>query len=307
MNSTYIYNHFILALFFSALCFSASADAWDTSTRYLQHNGEKRSYIIHIPEEVKASKVKVPMVIVLHGGGGNAEHAERSYGFSEKADQEGFIAVYPNGTAGKMAKFKTWNVVHCCGPAMKNKTDDIGFLSTLIDYVIDNHPADPSRVFITGMSNGGMMTHRAGIALSDKVTAIAPVASGLFGDESFPKSPVSALIINGALDKSFPMNGGKTGGKFSRAWDGTSLKPVSYQGEFWAKHNACNVKPVEEQNTPSILVQRYTCSGTVDVIHYIVKDNGHAWPGGKQGNKFLDKPSQSINATDIIWDFFKAQ
>ncbi len=294
----------LLSCFTFILCmFSTNADAWDTTTKYLTHKGEKRSYIIHVPDSVKASSHKVPVVMLLHGGGGNAAQAERAYGFSKKADQEGVIALYPNGTSGKHERFKTWNVEHCCGPAMRNKSDDIGFLDALIGHVIDNYPVDPSRVFVTGMSNGGMMTHRVGIALSDKIAGIAPVVSGLFGDEDFAKAPVSALIINGQLDKSFPMDGGQTGGKFKRAWDGTPLKPVTYQGEYWARNNGCNITADKSEPTPSVIIQTYKCPEALEVVHYIIKDNGHAWPGATQG----DKPSKAIQATDIIWAFFKAQ
>jgi len=148
------------------------------------------------------------------------------------------------------------------------------------------------------------MSHRIGMELSDKIAGIAPVVSGLFGDEIPPPNPVPTLIINGFLDKSFPLNGGQTRGKFARSWDGTPLKTVKYQGEFWAKTNGCTTGHVKEQQDASALIWTYDCPENQNVIHYMIKNNGHAWPGGKKGYKRGDTPTPTVNATDIIWDFF---
>lgn len=184
---------------------SAQRGAQDRLT--LQHDGRTRTYKLHVPARVAQGTSAVPLVIMLHGGGGNADNAEMMSGFSRKADREGFIVAYPDGTGGGRAAMYTWNAGHCCGYAMQNKVDDVGFLGALIDQVQRDHRIDPSRVYVTGMSNGGMMSHRAGIGLADRIAAIAPVVGALFGDEATPRSPVSAIIINGMRDESVPYNG----------------------------------------------------------------------------------------------------
>lgn len=276
----------------------------------LQYDGDERSYYLLVPNSVKASSKKVPLVIVLHGGGGNGENAARMTGFSDKAREEGFIVVYPNGTPplDALDTLMTWNAVHCCGTAMEENIDDVGFISSLIDTLAANYPVDTGEVFVTGMSNGGMMTHCIGRELYGKVTAIAPVVSGLFGDEVLPKKGVPAIIINGEIDESIPLEGGDPGGRFPDAWDGTSLKPVLYQAEFWAQANGCSLTPTATKTPVDdavIMKLDYTpCPNEKKVHFYTVSDNGHAWPGGEKGSEEGDIPSDAMNATDEIWKFF---
>jgi polyhydroxybutyrate depolymerase len=263
-----------------------------------------RSYLVYAPP---GDGEKQPIVIVLHGGGGNAENAVRMTGFTDKARAEGFIAVYPNGTGRFDNMLFTWNAGHCCGSAMRGDIDDVGFIAAVIDDVVARYGADRARVYATGMSNGAMMAHRLGRDLSDKIAAIAPVVGGLFGDEEAPPRPVAAIIINGALDKSIPEAGGGTGGRAKNAWDGTPLTPVAHQGEFWAKANRCAPSPKTETPSAAVILSRYDCPAGSDVVAYIIKDNGHAWPGGEKGGRRGDEPSESFDATDAIWGFFKTK
>jgi len=115
----------------------------------------------------------------------------------------------------------TWNAGHCCDPAMRQSADDVGFVNALIDELSRMHPIDPDRIYVTGMSNGGMLSHRLGIELSHRIAAIAPVVATVFGDEKKPANPVSALMLNGLLDRNVPPDGGSPGGRGRNAWDGT--------------------------------------------------------------------------------------
>jgi polyhydroxybutyrate depolymerase len=271
----------------------------------LTHDGIERSYVVRVPHHLVQRNGLVPLVLVLHGGGGNADNAERMTGFTEEAEKEGFIVVYPDGTGRFSGKLLTWNAGHCCGYAKKNRVDDVGFINALIDRLIKDYPADPKRIYATGMSNGGMMTHRLGIELSNRFAAIAPVVAALFGDETRPQYPVSALMLNGMLDKHVPVQGGLSGGRFPDSWDGTPMKPVQEQAAFWALADGCTHTPVKEENKAFILT-RYQCPDGRGVGIYLVKDNGHAWPGGKRGSRMGDKPSTALNATGVIWSFFKS-
>jgi len=294
------------------LCFVFVAVAAGPAGYYLKqsqtlmHGGIKRSYEVRVPKGLDKSGSRVPLVLVLHGGGGNGVNAEAMTGFTEKAVKEGFVVVYPEGTGRFAGRFLTWNAGHCCGRAMEKRVDDVGFINVLLDRLIKDYPVDPKRVYVTGLSNGGMMTHRLGIELSHRITAIAPVIATLFGDEKKPAHPVSALMINGMLDQSVPYQGGSPGGRFPDAWDGTTALPALAQATFWAGANGCVATP-DEQDQGAFVVTRYRCPDGKDVAFYLVKDNGHAWPGGKSGTRRGDKPSSSIHATDVIWVFFKAQ
>src|SRR5690242_15001787 len=128
--------------------------------------GRTRSYLIHLPLNYQSNE-RLPMVLVLHGGGGNDKSNVEMTGFSDKADKEHFIVVYPNGT-GRFENFLlTWNAGNCCGYALDNNIDDTGFLRTVIERMEKDFNIDANRIYATGISNGGMMSYRLGCELSD--------------------------------------------------------------------------------------------------------------------------------------------
>lgn len=289
------------------VCLLVTAHAEEPNARHsLTFGGITRSYVVRAPTHQAKEGKPVPLVLVLHGGGGNAAHAERMTGFTEKARKEGFIVVYPEGTGLLQSTLLTWNAGHCCGYAMNRKIDDVAFFRALIDELVRAYPVDPSRIYATGMSNGGMMAHRLGIELSDRLAAIAPVVATVFGDEKKPAHPVSALMINGMLDKNVPHAGGPPGGRGNRAWDGSPTRPALDQAEFWASANGCKERQLEDDDD-RLTWWGYACPSGLTVKLVMVKDNGHAWPGGQRGTSRGDMPSSSLNATDEIWEFFKAR
>ena len=123
---------------------------------------------------------KLPLVIALHGGGGNAQNMEMMSGFSEKADKENFAVVYPNGS-GRISNniLLTWNAEGCCQYAAENKIDDVGFISALIDKLVGDYGIDSKRIYATGFSNGAMMSFKLGEKIPDKIAAIAPVSGAI--------------------------------------------------------------------------------------------------------------------------------
>ena len=147
------------------------------------YNGQSRSYILHLPPSYNGEN-EMPLVVVLHGGGGNAGNIEKLTGFSEKADKEGFIVVYPDGSGMFDRYLLTWNTGFCCGYALKNNIDDVGFIRTLIGYLQEKYAINPNMIYVTGISNGGMMSYRLGAELSDIVAAIAPVAGSIGGQSN---------------------------------------------------------------------------------------------------------------------------
>jgi polyhydroxybutyrate depolymerase len=148
-------------------------------TRTLQVDGRERSYLVHVPAKY-GGKQPTPVVLAFHGGGSNAEQMVRFCGLNEKADKEGFLAVYPSGT-GRFERMLTWNAGNCCGYAMQNKVDDVAFTRALLDDLAEVANVDPKRVYATGMSNGAIMCYRLASQLSDRIAAIAPVAGQGWG------------------------------------------------------------------------------------------------------------------------------
>ena len=263
--------------------------------------GATRTYEMHRPDGLAGPS---PLVIMLHGGGGNAENAVRMSGFNALADTERFTVVYPDGSG--RTRLLTWNAGHCCAYAMEEDVDDVGFLSDLIDDLVAKGIADPRRVYVTGMSNGAMMTHRAGRELSGKVAAIAPVVGAVFGDEENAAYPVPALIITGDKDEHVPSAGGN--GAFPRRMGQPNDRPFApavAAYAYWKAANGC------EGDAPSKSTWTYTLrSGAgcaAPVKWYALSDGGHAWPGGQRGSRRGDAPSDDFDASAVIWDFFSQQ
>lgn len=285
---------------------SAAAQGRDVSRarQTMLHQGMERSYVVRAPQATAPGQL-LPLVLVLHGGGGNAANAEEMTGFTAKAARENFIVAYPEGSSRFKGSLLSWNAGHCCAHAMQQRVDDVGFINALLDRMLKDHPVDPRRIYATGMSNGAMMAHRLGRELPNRFAAIAPVVGAVFGDERLPASPVAALMINGMLDKSVPWQGGAPGGRFTGSWDGTPVRPALDQAHFWARANGCSPVP-DVQERPAVIWSRFRCPAGRSVEAWLVKDNGHAWPGGQAGSRRGDTPSSSLEGTDVIWEFFRA-
>ncbi len=274
-------------------------------TRTLQVGQLTRSYVIHRPANLKAEALKagrrVPLVIVLHGGGGNSSNAASMSLMSEKSDKEGFLAVYPNGT-GRATNMLTWNSGNCCAYAMRKNIDDVGFTRKLIETLVATDNVDPKRVFVTGISNGGMMSFRLACELSDLIAAAAPVAGALSVDTK-PTNPVAIIMFNGMADDHVLYEGGTPRKSFEPRVD----KSVAYAVSFWTKRNDCATKPQRQVNSSgNVIVDTYKSQTTnADVVLCTIKNGQHSWPGGTKPRAQGDDPSTEVSATDMMWEFFK--
>ena len=261
----------------------------------LNSGGRTRTYILHVPPAYDG-KQAMPLVLLLHGAGGNAEKMITATGMSDKADEAGFIVVYPNGTGLLNDQLLlTWNCGFCCGYALDNNIDDVGFIRSLIEKLQDELNVDKARIFITGMSNGAMMTYRLGCELSDIVAAIAPV-SGSLGDFTVSSSsPVSVIIFHGTADPIVPYEGGLS--SIAPLTPGRVDKPVSYAVNFWVTHDGCSTAYTRVTNGILIKDTYSGGQGGSEVILNTITGGGHVWPGD-------DLLTHNISATDLIWDFF---
>jgi len=268
----------------------------------LRFAGETRSYLLHIPPGYVAGK-SLPVVIVLHGGGGSAEGMARITGFSKKGDLENFVVVYPRGSGRYEKRFLTWNSGNCCGYALDENVDDVGFIRALIEDLKKEISFDEKKVFATGISNGAMMAYRLACELSDKIAAIAPVAGALNLKHCNPQQPVSVVIFHGTADQHVLYNGGKPK---KRADPHPRIdQSVPYAVSFWTKNNKCPQSGIKKEEKGKILTEIHNgCEGGTSVALYTIKDEGHTWPGGTKWVFWADEPTQEISATDVIWDFF---
>lgn len=296
-------------LFFSSILFTGCL----TRTEHVFYNGQKRYYNIHLPTSYNSSN-SYPLVVVLHGGGGDGKNIEEVTNFSQKADEEGFIVIYPYGSGIFPKKLLTWNGGFCCGYALENNIDNVGFIRFLIEKIKDEYQINPNMIYITGASNGGIMSYRLGSELSDIVAAIGPVIASIGGkatEESSlwiipePDYPVSVIAFNGMIDGRILYEGGQP--TINNTHGAFSYLSVNESIAFWVNHNNCSTNSETNiSESGNIIIDTYKNgdNGT-EVVLYSIVNGGHAWPGGNKGSWIGDEPTQEISATDIIWDFFK--
>jgi polyhydroxybutyrate depolymerase len=256
----------------------------------------------------------MPLVFLLHGGGGTGEGMGKLTvgGFNRLADREGFIIVYPDGIE------KHWNDgrgLQAYRAHLEN-IDDVGFISALIEHLIRTLNVDPNRIYAAGISNGGQFSQRLACELSGRIAAIGVVAIQLpehLPSSCAPKRPVSVLMMPGTEDPLVPWEGGEIGFRRGRKFGRVLSVPESMR--FWAKHNQCPISPLityEPDRDPKdgTRVRRETygpCGHETEVLLYAIEGGGHTWPGGDQylPAGIIGRTSRDIDANEVIWGFFK--
>lgn len=273
--------------------------------RTLTVDGRSRSYLVHVPPQYLPDR-PVPVVLAFHGGGSNADQMVRFCGLNEKADQEGFVVVYPNGT-GRTDRILTWNGGNCCGYAMLNAVDDVGFVRALLDDLGKVLHVDHKRVFATGMSNGAIMAYRLASELSDRIAAIAPVAGPMGTARCNPKRPVPVIHFHGTDDQYAPFQGGKGAKSVSQ----TRFYSVEHSIRAWVRANGCPETPVvvelPDKADDAMRVRRKTYGPGkegAEVVLIEIENGGHTWPGREPLLARLGKSTKDISANDLMWEFF---
>jgi len=270
-------------------------------TEQVMIDGIRRTYVIKLPKNYYADDSNRALVIGLHGGGGSANQFERAYGFDQKADQEGFVAVYPDGVQKQdgqgLLKVRTWNAGTCCDFAMYTDVDDVKFISTLIDNISSRFHINRKKVYVTGMSNGGMMAYRLASELPDKIAAIGVVSATMVAPKEVSRQGVVPVVhIHSALDTKVPFAGGTGIADYN-------FPPVMDGINYWVSRNLCMVDPVVEQHQGYSLQSWKSSSGNILIQCYLTEDGGHAWPSSAVQGRRGDTPSKVLNATSLIWDF----
>ena len=278
--------------------------------RTVQVGDLERRYRIYIPKNYEATK-PTPVVVVYHGGGGNPESMIRLSGMNTKADEAGFLVVYPYGTGKLTNSLLTFNGGECCGYAMQNKIDDVGFTRELLDDLAKVANVDADRVFATGLSNGGIMAHYVASELSDRIAAIAPVGGPLMMEAPRNTRPVPVMHFHGTADAFAPFQGGYGKGFLGRS-KVTSFRSVDHTIQSWVKANGCKAVPeivaLPDKADDKMKVTRKTWGGGKDgseVVLIEIEGGGHTWPGQKPIVSALGESTMDISANDLMWEFFE--
>lgn len=252
----------------------------------MQSAGVARSFLLHIPSGYQLG-LDYPLIVALHGRGMTSAEMADYNGFSAKADQEGFIVIYPQA----VWENRTWMVISGAG-----SLEDLTFVWDAITYAIDILGADAQRVYVVGFSNGGGMAHRMGCALAGKIAGIAAVSGSYPAHEiCAPAAPLPVIAFHGTTDYFVP-------------YEGDSIQPsIPEWAQAWAGRNNCQSEPVAIFNQDNVRGESWMgCDGDIAVTLYTVDGGGHQWLGSPTFEG-VGGVVRRINATDIIWDFFEGQ
>jgi polyhydroxybutyrate depolymerase len=232
-------------------------------------DGEGRSYLLHLPRT--AGTGTRPLVLVLHGAGGQGARVERLSRFSALGEAEGFITAYPNGIDG------VWR-------PLRDPRAEIAFIRAVIEDIAVRSPVDRRRVYAAGLSNGAMMAAALGCFAPNLVAGVGLVAGGSISPcRNMPRAP--AILFNGTADPLAPYEGGRRG-----------MMPVRDFAAAWGSGQGCRAGPEALPSVADARVDRYACGGAEAVL-WTIPGGTHVWPGAPGAPPGPD-------ATRAIWRFF---
>ena len=259
----------------------------EQKTVNLTVDGNARGFIVYLPTGYNNAG-KMPMIFAIHGGSGTPEGMINIANFKTIADRDKVVLVYPAGIQNN------WNDGR---PTTPNQLgiNDVNFFNQMCDYMIANNSVDGTKIYATGISNGGFMSSRLGCELSNRIAAIAvdaaTIEASTIASNCNPGRPVPAMYIHGTTDPFVPFTGGlmTAGGTAG----GTVLS--HFQAiDKWVVINGCNTTPTitdlpDIANDGTTIKQRVYSGGSngSEVVSYVVLNGGHTWPQGFQYLKVL--------------------
>ena len=268
--------------------------------------GALREVRVHVPAGLASDPLR-PLVIAFHGGGSHARAMADRTGLRATADAHGFVLAFPEGS-GRLARVRTWNAGECCGYAVEQGVDDVGFVVAAIDALVARHAVDPHRVYLTGMSNGAMLAYRVALERPERVAAIAPVAGAMALDPELVRVPVPVLHMHGTDDRHAPFEGGvgpvSVGGGVRRSVPDTLAA--------WVRAHGAAPEPVvarlPDLADDGLRVERHAYAAPGDpeaVVLILVVGGGHTWPGSTARERWLGPSTLDVDANELMWAYFE--
>lgn len=264
-------------------------DGTTSFTETVKFGGIQRTVTYIRP--VADSTDKVPLLVMLHYGGGTGEKMGSLTEVSEIVRDAGIWVMLPDGIDGG------WNN----DPANDTGIDDLGFLSGRINNAIKRFPIAKKKVYMVGYSNGGFMSLRFACEKPQMLAAIATVAAELRKSMNCaPAMGTPLAMINGTDDQVVPYD----------AQYGLVNAPAT--ATMFAGFNGCTSGPART-NLPDIAsdgttvyVDQWTgCTNNMKVSQYTVVDGGHTWPDSPFNYAVYGNVTKDINGTLTAWDFLK--
>ena len=270
------------------LSLTLSATHAQTVVDSFLHDSIMRDYRLYLPPGYTPGE-SLPIVLNFHGYTSTAEAQEVYSEFNLVADTAHIMVCYPNGVGNQ------WNT------GFGATTDDVGFVDQLIDTLYANYNIDLERVFATGMSNGGYMSHKLACELADRIAAIASVTGSMTPAENAlcnPGGPIPVMQIHGTADLVVPYDGG------------TLAIPMDDLVDYWVSFNNCSDPPVTT-DIPNIdpfdlctaeRIEYAGCDSPALVVFYKIDGGGHSWPGASINIAITNR---DFYASQAIWEFFR--
>lgn len=275
-----------------------------------------RHYTVHVPPAYDGH-TRVPVVVMLHGGGGTGRAAAFETGWSAKADEIGFLAVFPDALARNPSRPSSfsqnpqlWNDGSNRFYPGQTVVSDVSFLNSMLDQLLASFAVDSRKVFVTGFSNGASMSFRWGAEASERIAAIAPVAGACWLDGPSLERPVPMCYVTGTDDPLNQIEGGapKLANGGSDNVRAKPKPPVRDSIQKWARALGCPLTPSTTTTANSLHTETYGPGREgSEVVYITVEGLGHTWAGGKSllPEFLVGKRSDKLKATDFIWEFFK--
>lgn len=271
-----------------------------------------RLFLLHRPPQADdpLEVLPIPTVIVLHSTGGSAERIADLTRFNAYADQFGFMVAYPSAIQ------RAWNDGRPESPG-DARIDDVGFIRLLAGHLVDAFNADPARIYLAGLGEGGMLAQRLACEETRLFAAVATVngpPAEAVANRCQPTAPLPMVMMQGTSDPFAPFDGGESTHMGKPA--GNVLGAFE-TADAWRRTNGCigdvEIKRLLNysiEDGSRVIKHRWNgCRNHADVVLYEIEKGGPTWPGvGNQLDKLrqftLGRPNMDIDATEEIWQFF---
>lgn len=288
-----------------------------------------RSFELHLPAGFDGS-TPLPLIYAFHGGGGNRTAAARVTCpggdldhpdcLTAKGTAAGYAVLLPDGTGTRpIRNVRTWNAgggtgdLQCVsGAACKSGVDDMAYLDDVQAEVERVIPVDPARIYATGLSNGGAITHRLACERPARMAAIAPVggANQFFAGGGACPGGVALLHIHGTEDPCWVFEDSR---EACGQRDAKLKIGVAASMEGWRQRNGCDATTTEtalpdtdDDGTTSTRIAFDGCDVDTELIR--IDGGGHTWPRGDQyfGVDLIGRVATDFDGDDVILEFFDA-
>jgi polyhydroxybutyrate depolymerase len=257
-----------------------------------------RTFKVHVPTSYDGKRA-VPLVLDFHGFSSDATEERSVSGQLQQSDKRGFIVVFPEGLA------RSWNGYGCCSTSKATEVNDVRFARTVIDWVKARANIDATRVYVTGISNGGSMAHRMACEAADVVRAVAAVSFPLNLDRCIPRKPITVYSIAGTADTTIPYDGAKPDAPVSNV-AGVPVRIQSAPASLaaWKGNDGCSSRVTSSAPIPGeVLEDVYRqCSGGVRTGLLTIVGGRHVLYNGYRGlTGSYSGDNAPIDVSEYIW------